>query len=764
MKRFGVLVLFALFCAVGSASALTWTNFTFSVDIGGDMEFCDPNQDGDEVLDPGDIYYRGQPPNRLKDDFMIFGFDPRPSSTIDRVDIMWIYDDFLVTNFFDLDGEDQLGEEIMIFDPDPLGYPHDPDPTNGFLLNPAMLYYSLDDDDAPGWYAAPAMGFPLGDVPVNSFPDAGPLKDEIVSGKGWYAWPPVPGNAVSDEATLGMAPDPAASQADDDDVDALDNQELRYWYWSVDHEATMGLNPATIYITDLFVGSPNRAVAIPQYILGLGMTPGPDVDGFEFCVTDDPLVLEAFGLAPGRYLGVLFSVDENDPITQADESGGLNPNTIYISMLTGALPFPLSTREDDVDAITVGEEEEQPHQDLDFGDAPDSPVAAAYPTLLVNNGARHTIVGGVQMGALIDAEIDGQPNAAATGDDNNGSADEDGVVFTTPLQPGNPANMDVVVSVGGYISAWIDYSANKSWADAGEQIFNLAAVTAGVNHLNFVVPGTATVTTQTYARIRFRTANAAMSYNGAVSDGEVEDYRVKIQEEEPEPTMDFGDANDPTYPTLLANNGARHLVVPGVFLGKTVDTEANGQPDGTATGDDNNPPASLDDEDGLKLPGYFLKGQTYWIPVEASTNGFIMGWIDFSMDGDWNDAFELVMNSVPLVPGTNFVQVIVPAVYGAGGPDARFRFTTNQLPALSYTGFVNNGEVEDYEVIVSDADFGDAPAPYLTVFASNGARHVTGGPLFLGTNVDSEVDGQPDPNALGDDNAGDDENGVTPSG
>ena len=58
-------------------------------------------------------------------------------------------------------------------------------------------------------------------------------------------------------------------------------------------------------------------------------------------------------------------------------------------------------------------------------------------------------------------------------------------------------------------------------------------------------------------------------------------------------------------------------------------------------------------------------------------------------------------------------------------------------------------------------DYGDAPAPYPTLLADVGARHLATGPT-LGTNRDVEPDGQPDPNALGDDNNGtpDDEDGL----
>ena len=62
----------------------------------------------------------------------------------------------------------------------------------------------------------------------------------------------------------------------------------------------------------------------------------------------------------------------------------------------------------------------------------------------------------------------------------------------------------------------------------------------------------------------------------------------------------------------------------------------------------------------------------------------------------------------------------------------------------------------------ANIDFGDAPSPYPTLLANNGARHLATGPT-LGSNRDAEIDGQPDPNALGDDNNGtpDDEDGVT---
>jgi Ca2+-binding RTX toxin-like protein len=67
-------------------------------------------------------------------------------------------------------------------------------------------------------------------------------------------------------------------------------------------------------------------------------------------------------------------------------------------------------------------------------------------------------------------------------------------------------------------------------------------------------------------------------------------------------------------------------------------------------------------------------------------------------------------------------------------------------------------------------DFGDAPDPltgtagqYPTRLTSNGARHLPGSGLFLGSRVDVELNGQPSAYATGDDSdkGGDDEDGVT---
>src|ERR1051325_10931777 len=67
-------------------------------------------------------------------------------------------------------------------------------------------------------------------------------------------------------------------------------------------------------------------------------------------------------------------------------------------------------------------------------------------------------------------------------------------------------------------------------------------------------------------------------------------------------SRDYGDAPDGPYRTYRTNDGARHVIVSGWFLGSTVDGETDGQPNISATGDP--------DDDGVMLTSRLLPGPT----------------------------------------------------------------------------------------------------------------------------------------------------------
>jgi uncharacterized repeat protein (TIGR01451 family) len=385
--------------------------------------------------------------------------------------------------------------------------------------------------------------------------------------------------------------------------------------------------------------------------------------------------------------------------------------------------------------------------EFDFGDA----IDPDYPTLLVSNGARHKLGGSVYLGAAVDMDLDGQPTVGTDGDDLDADGDdEDGVTFTSPVVTGGSADVDVVASDTGLLNAWIDFNDDGDWDDTGEQVFTDEALVAGTNSLIFAVPLDTNPGENATARFRVSTAGG-LSYDGEAGDGEVEDHEVFIEE------LDYGDAPDPAYPTLLASDGARHILGGPLYLGAHVDPEIDGLPSADALGDDQN---NLDDEDGVVFGSLIVIGTMAEVDVTASAAGLLNAWVDFNADGDWLDAGEQIFTDEPLVVASNLLGFTVPPTTVAGTLFARFRVDTSG--GLSPTGLALDGEVEDYSLTAVELDYGDAPDPfYPTLTASSGARHILGSGLYLGASVDAELDGQPSANADGDDLDGnDDEDGV----
>jgi hypothetical protein len=244
--------------------------------------------------------------------------------------------------------------------------------------------------------------------------------------------------------------------------------------------------------------------------------------------------------------------------------------------------------------------------------------------------------------------------------------------------------------------------------------------------------------------------------------------------------LDFGDAPDgtlsPAYPTLLARDGARHILTTGFSLGATVDSEPDALISPDATGDDR-AGAVPDDEDGVEfLTVPWVGGQTATLRVTLTSAeggpGRLDAFADFNQDGVWSIPSERIFTSQVLSPGVNTLQVPIPADLKPGSAVVRFRLS--RQGGLGPTGLASDGEVEDHLVRLAQApapdilDFGDAPESsiavlYRTLLQSGGPKHRVVQGFSLGKTVDTEKDGQPSPDALGDDNspAGtDDEDGV----
>ncbi|MCC6231369.1 MAG: prolyl oligopeptidase family serine peptidase [Verrucomicrobiales bacterium] len=160
---------------------------------------------------------------------------------------------------------------------------------------------------------------------------------------------------------------------------------------------------------------------------------------------------------------------------------------------------------------------------------------------------------------------------------------------------------------------------------------------------------------------------------------------------------DFGDA-PASYGTALAQNGARHRVLPGLRLGARLDPESDGQASLLANGDD---ASELDDEDGVQLLQAPVRGAT--VPFTASVRApgigaFLDAFVDLNADGDFADAGEKVLDRAVVTNGLNTLSFLVPSTASVGRSYARLRLSS--AGGLGPLGEAPDGEVEDYVLAI----------------------------------------------------------------
>ncbi|NVP02750.1 hypothetical protein HWA77_21300, partial [Photobacterium damselae subsp. damselae] len=378
---------------------------------------------------------------------------------------------------------------------------------------------------------------------------------------------------------------------------------------------------------------------------------------------------------------------------------------------------------------------------FDFGDARDSGVGVAannYRTTLSDNGAYHGIDNTILMGSLLDSENDANDptTAFAQGDNITGSNDEDGA-FIPPLNNTNTTyNIPVTVSNNsgrtGYLYAWIDFDRNGRFdrdeffgGNTGElREINTGNTNTTTNLGWNSFPGIATGT-DVYIRIRFTsdlladtqvgTANEDPRSFGGASDGEVEDYYIRVE------TYDAGDAPD-SYDTLYTSGGPYHIHNnANLYIRDATHDNAHdddGQPTDGATGDDAD---GVDDENADDLtpfPILAVADTTYTVGVPlynlTGSDANLYGWIDFNQDGDFADAGEFAEltaiatstnTSAQTAPTTELTWTGISGLT-AGSTYMRLRLTNSTLTANDWGGPAENGEVEDHVIYIGDLDFG----------------------------------------------------------
>ncbi|HUV65657.1 MAG TPA: GEVED domain-containing protein, partial [Sedimentisphaerales bacterium] len=361
--------------------------------------------------------------------------------------------------------------------------------------------------------------------------------------------------------------------------------------------------------------------------------------------------------------------------------------------------------------------------DRDYGDAPYDGITTFYPS------ANHQ-VGGPWWGDfsdLPDVESGMQRNSTATGDDTDNFGDDENGLFAYNLVQGQGGGLYVSFVPGGSGDVtsvgWIDFNGDGDWDDPGE-VSGPWAISFGPiptggwsNPVNvllpFVVPAQAQVG-QTFARLRIEEGLLGfISHTGPAGAGEVEDHLVEIK------------ASGPPVPSS------------GMIWGiKFEDLNGNGIWEATTE---------------PVLPNW-----TIWLDSNQS-GGRDAGDITVQTDGQGTFQFT------SLAAGTYLVGEDQQAGWVQTWPATLGTHTVTVQPNTLARGILFGNTRGAGPGPGQQLDWGDAPDPnYPTLRSSNGAYHVIVPGIFLGGGVDPEIDGQPTPDALGDDfSVGDDEDGVT---
>ncbi|ELV7518589.1 hypothetical protein QMU85_003640, partial [Photobacterium damselae] len=154
------------------------------------------------------------------------------------------------------------------------------------------------------------------------------------------------------------------------------------------------------------------------------------------------------------------------------------------------------------------------------------------------------------------------------------------------------------------------------------------------------------------------------------------------------------------YATELIDNGPRHMTEASTpYLGSNnPDNENDGQPTASADGDDTNG-VTPDDEDGFNQPSIttvLVAGDTLSLTVPVVTSGSdnLYGWIDFDLDGvfDNDETATVIVNA----SGNSTLNFTVPADVQIMDTFARLRICSSGEVCAQPIGGAGDGEVEDH--------------------------------------------------------------------
>lgn len=214
----------------------------------------------------------------------------------------------------------------------------------------------------------------------------------------------------------------------------------------------------------------------------------------------------------GTFGAVYFDVNGNFYISRNSDG---HVFIINVSASTPSAQFfaygPSASQNDGARCAIAPVVDESIPATTDYGDAPDS-----YGTTLFSNGARHG-VSDLYLGDAITYEHNANiyPN----------TDEDDGIVFITPLLAGSNSLIQVQATGAGYVNMWGDWDRDGEFSsdeklltdkylDNATEVFLVDTPLAALNGF-------------TWIRTRISSIPSIVA-SGGVADGEVEDYRVIV--------------------------------------------------------------------------------------------------------------------------------------------------------------------------------------------------------------------------------------------
>lgn len=155
------------------------------------------------------------------------------------------------------------------------------------------------------------------------------------------------------------------------------------------------------------------------------------------------------------------------------------------------------------------------------------------------------------------------------------------------------------------------------------------------------------------------------------------------------------------------------------------------------------------------------RGKPEIVGPDGANNTFFGSDITHATDLDTDPNFFGTSASAPAVAALGAMMKQADATISPSQAESCLVTTALDMGAAGYDAETGNGWVQsEAALICGNYDWGDLPDAFGTTDANSGASHglLTAG--YLGASVDAEADGVPDSAALGDDAAGDDEDGI----